>query len=72
MHEKLITKVNERTGMLIGAIGFFIALIGAALAFTILPAAGGSIATVGILLGLLGGVVHFAKNWREIFHVDRQ
>jgi len=72
MHEKLISKVNEETGMWMGGIAFFIAMIGGVLAFTILPIVGGWIATAGILLGLLGMVIHFVKNWREIFHIDRK
>ena len=71
MREKLISKINQETGMWIGGIAFFIALIGGALAFTLLPVVGGWIATIGILFGLLGGVVHFVMNWREIFRVDR-
>jgi len=72
MREKLISKINEETGMWMGGIAFFIAMVGGLLAFTILPVVGGWIATAGILLGLVGMVIHFVKNWREIFHVDRK
>lgn len=72
MHEKLTSKINAETGMWMGGIAFVIAMIGGVLAFTVLPVVGGWIATAGIFLGLLGMVIHFVKNWREIFHVDRK
>ncbi|HRH38016.1 MAG TPA: hypothetical protein PK760_06710 [Flavobacteriales bacterium] len=71
MREKLISKVNKETGMWMGGIAFFIVMIGGILVFTLLPVVGG-IATAGIILGLLGMVIHFVKNWREIFHVERK
>jgi hypothetical protein len=58
--------------MWVGVVALFVAVIGAALEFTVLPVIGARIATLGILLGMLGVVIHFVKNWREIFHVDRR
>jgi hypothetical protein len=72
MHSKLTSKVDEETGMKIGLVGFLVAMIGLTLAFTIFPRGGYWLGVSGALLGLLGGVTHFVKNWRSIFHVHRE
>lgn len=73
MHPKLknIT-VDEYTGMRVGLVALLIALIGAALGFTIAPGLGYWVAATGILLGLVAAVLHWYKNWRSIFHIDRE
>ena len=72
MPEKLdpIDRIGDETGMLVGLVGFFIALGGAILAFTALPTVGYWIGLSGALLGLVGGVLHFIKHWRSILRID--
>ncbi len=65
-------KFDEKTGMLVGAVGFLIALFGALLAFTIFPSAGYWIALSGVLLGFVGMFLHFMRNWKEIFHIHNE
>jgi hypothetical protein len=69
---ELRMKVEEETGLWVGAIGFFVALFGAALASTIFPSAGYWIGLSGVLLGFVGMLLHFMRNWREIFHIHNE
>ncbi len=71
MHPKSTLKIDDETGMRIGLAGLFVALVGTVLAFTVFPTGGYWIGVIGGLLGLLGMIIHFAKNWRSIFRVDQ-
>lgn len=73
MSEKLslVDRITPETGMWLGAFGFFVAIVGAGLAFIALPSIGYWIGLAGALMGLGGIVLHFVMNWREIFRVDR-
>lgn len=57
---------DETMGLKVAAVGFFIAIAGGTLVFSG-QAFGGWIVDLGILLSLLGVVLHFIKNWRSIF-----
>lgn len=67
MRQKLISKIDEETGMRVGLAGLLIALVGTVLAFTVLPIGGYRIGVAGALVGLLGMIIHFVKNWRAMF-----
>lgn len=73
MAEKLkrVDRITPETGMWLGSIGFFVAIVGAGLAFIALPSIGYWIGLTGALMGLGGIVLHFVMNWREIFLVGR-
>lgn len=71
MRTKLMTLwADETMGSKAAAVGFFIAIAGGILLFSG-QAFGGWIVDLGILLGLLGVVLHFIKNWRTIFRGNR-
>lgn len=72
MREKLIAKVSNETGIKVALVGFLVALAGVTLAFTLFPRLGYWLGVLGVLMGMLGAVLHFAKNWREIFFVDKK
>jgi hypothetical protein len=55
--------------MLLGLVGFAVALVGACLFFTEFPRAGHWVVVVGVFTGLAGAVLHWVKNWRDIFGV---
>ena len=57
--------------MRIGLVGLVVALLGAALAFTVFPQAGYWIVVVGVLLGFVGAGVHWYKIWRRAFGVPK-
>lgn len=72
MRTKLTIKVDEYTGMRVGLVGLLLAFFGVALGFTILPNAGYWIGLSGALIVFVGIGMHWYKNWREIFHIDRR
>lgn len=63
-------KVTTETGIWVGLVGLFVALIGAAVAFTISLPVGYWIAAIGAILGVGGVILHLVKNWRVIFRVE--
>jgi uncharacterized membrane protein len=71
MREKLISKISEETGLWIAGLAFFVAMLGGVLAFTVSLPIGYWIGVTGALLGLVGIAMHFVRNWREIFNIDR-
>lgn len=54
--------MSERTGMHFGLAGVAVALVGAVLGFSIAPVSGYWIASVGVLMGIVGAVLHRPKN----------
>ena len=62
-------RLDDYAGMCFGLLGLALATVGAALAFTVAPVGGYWVAVVGVLTGLFGVVLHWAKNWRRIFGV---
>jgi Flp pilus assembly protein TadB len=64
-----LDRLPAEAGIAVALIGFLVAAIGAALAFTALPSVGHLIGVAGALCGLIGVALHFVINWRTIFHV---
>ena len=62
MSNKQFFRMSERTGMHFGLAGVAVALIGAVLGFSIAPVSGYWIASVGVLMGIVGAVLHRPKN----------
>ncbi len=72
MPEKLriVDRISPETGIFFAVVGLLIGLIGTALSFWIFPALGLWLCGIGMLFGFSGVILHFAKNWRSIFHID--
>ncbi|WP_093237911.1 hypothetical protein [Variovorax sp. EL159] len=66
-----MSMINDETGARIAALGFFLALFGAALAFTFLPVGGYWIAVAGVVLGLAGIALHFVLHRQAIFRIKK-
>lgn len=66
-----MSMINDETGARVATLGFFLALLGAALAFTLLPVGGYWIAAAGTVLGLAGIALHFVLHWQTIFRIKK-
>ena len=62
MLNKQFLRIDGHTGMRFGLTGVAVALVGAVLAFSIAPDAGYWVACTGVLIGIGGAVLHWAKK----------
>ncbi|HYE71054.1 MAG TPA: hypothetical protein VD932_05970 [Aquabacterium sp.] len=64
-------EVDRHFGIKLGIVGLFVAIVGLVLFFIGATGLGYWVASAGVAIGFGGGVVHFLRNWREIFRVEK-